>query len=56
MSSHEGRLRWNGHETWYRVVGELGRNSGPSEFHVIGSLKGWDITERLHEAFLQTID
>ena len=23
--------------------------NGPSEFHVIGSLKGWDITDRLHE-------
>ena len=23
--------------------------NGPSEFHVIGSLKGWDITDRLHD-------
>ncbi len=23
MTDHEGRLTWNGHETWYRVVGEL---------------------------------
>ena len=23
--------------------------NGPSEFHVIGSLKHWDITDRLHE-------
>ena len=23
--------------------------NGPSEFHVIGSLKAWDITDRLHE-------
>lgn len=23
MAGHEGRMSWNGHETWYRVVGEL---------------------------------
>ena len=23
--------------------------NGPSEFHVVGSLKTWDITDRLHE-------
>jgi len=23
MTDHQGRLTWNGHETWYRVVGEL---------------------------------
>jgi pimeloyl-ACP methyl ester carboxylesterase len=23
MVGHEGRMRWAGHETWYRVVGEL---------------------------------
>jgi L-proline amide hydrolase len=23
MREHEGRMQWNGHETWYRVVGEL---------------------------------
>ena len=23
--------------------------NGPSEFHVIGSLKDWDISDRLHE-------
>src|SRR5687767_15049290 len=23
MTAREGRMTWNGHETWYRVVGEL---------------------------------
>ncbi len=23
MTDHEGRMEWHGHETWYRVVGEL---------------------------------
>jgi L-proline amide hydrolase len=23
MTDHEGRMEWRGHETWYRVVGEL---------------------------------
>ena len=23
MTQHEGRMRWNGHETWYEVVGDL---------------------------------
>lgn len=23
MADHEGRMAWNGHETWYRIVGEL---------------------------------
>ena len=23
MTEHEGRMTWNGHETWYRVIGEL---------------------------------
>jgi L-proline amide hydrolase len=26
----EGRMRWNGHETWYRVVGELDGESKPT--------------------------
>jgi L-proline amide hydrolase len=30
MQGHEGRMRWNGHETWYRVVGELTPGSGPT--------------------------
>jgi L-proline amide hydrolase len=29
--------------------------NGPSEFHVIGSLKDWDITERLHEIATPTL-
>ena len=29
--------------------------NGPSEFHVIGSLKTWDITERLHEITTPTL-
>jgi L-proline amide hydrolase len=29
--------------------------NGPSEFHVIGTLKGWDITERLHEIEMPTL-
>jgi L-proline amide hydrolase len=29
--------------------------NGPSEFHVIGTLKGWDITERLHEIETPTL-
>ena len=29
--------------------------NGPSEFHVIGSLKGWDITDRLHEIATPTL-
>ena len=24
MAADEGRLQWRGHETWYRVVGDLG--------------------------------
>jgi L-proline amide hydrolase len=29
--------------------------NGPSEFHVVGSLKGWDITDRLHEIDVPTL-
>ena len=29
--------------------------NGPSEFHVIGSLKTWDITDRLHEIRVPTL-
>ena len=29
--------------------------NGPSEFHVVGSLKTWDITERLHEIGTPTL-
>jgi L-proline amide hydrolase len=29
--------------------------NGPSEFHVIGSLKDWDITDRLHEITTPTL-
>jgi L-proline amide hydrolase len=29
--------------------------SGPSEFHVVGSLKTWDITDRLHEIETPTL-
>jgi L-proline amide hydrolase len=29
--------------------------NGPSEFHVIGSLKAWDITDRLHEIATPTL-
>ena len=29
--------------------------NGPSEFHVIGSLKTWDITDRLHEIMTPTL-
>ena len=29
--------------------------NGPSEFHVIGSLKAWDITDRLHEITTPTL-
>jgi len=29
--------------------------NGPSEFHVIGSLAGWDITDRLHEITTPTL-
>lgn len=29
--------------------------NGPSEFHVIGTLKGWDITDRLHEITAPTL-
>jgi L-proline amide hydrolase len=29
--------------------------NGPSEFHVVGSLKGWDITDRLHEIRTRTL-
>ena len=29
--------------------------NGPSEFHVVGSLKGWDITERLGEIDVPTL-
>jgi L-proline amide hydrolase len=29
--------------------------NGPSEFHVIGSLKSWDITDRLHEITAPTL-
>ena len=29
--------------------------NGPSEFHVIGSLKVWDITDRLHEITTPTL-
>jgi L-proline amide hydrolase len=29
--------------------------NGPSEFHVVGSLTGWDITDRLHEITTPTL-
>ena len=29
--------------------------NGPSEFHVVGSLKTWDITDRLHEITTPTL-
>jgi L-proline amide hydrolase len=29
--------------------------NGPSEFHCIGSLKTWDITDRLHEISTPTL-
>jgi L-proline amide hydrolase len=29
--------------------------NGPSEFHVVGSLKGWDITDRLHKIATPTL-
>ena len=29
--------------------------NGPSEFHVVGSLAGWDITDRLHEISTPTL-
>ena len=29
--------------------------NGPSEFHVVGSLKSWDITDRLHEITTPTL-
>jgi L-proline amide hydrolase len=29
--------------------------NGPSEFHCIGSLKTWDITDRLHEITTPTL-
>ena len=29
--------------------------NGPSEFHVVGSLKTWDITERLHQITTPTL-
>jgi L-proline amide hydrolase len=29
--------------------------NGPSEFHVIGSLKSWDITDRVHEITTPTL-
>ena len=29
--------------------------NGPSEFHVVGSLKDWDITDRLHEIATPTL-
>lgn len=29
--------------------------NGPSEFHVVGSLKAWDITDRLHEITTPTL-
>jgi L-proline amide hydrolase len=32
-----------------------GTMNGPSEFHVIGTIKDWDITERLHEIDVPTL-
>ena len=29
----EGRMSWNGHETWYRIVGDL--DSGPTPVIVL---------------------
>jgi L-proline amide hydrolase len=29
--------------------------NGPGEFHVVGSLKSWDITDRLHETTTPTL-
>ena len=30
MTDQEGRMKWRGHETWYRVVGELTPGAGPT--------------------------
>ena len=45
-----------------RCFARLGENpevyhtmNGPSEFHVVGSLKNWDITDRLHEIDVPTL-
>ncbi|HZP71961.1 MAG TPA: proline iminopeptidase-family hydrolase [Gaiellaceae bacterium] len=45
-----------------RTFDQIARNptvynamNGPSEFHVIGSLKDWDITDRLHEIDVPTL-
>src|ERR1700757_4921738 len=37
------------HPTVYHAM------NGPSEFHVVGSLKAWDITDRLHEITTPTL-
>ena len=29
MTDHEGRMEWRGHETWFRVVGELDPGASP---------------------------
>ncbi len=45
-----------------RTFDQIARNpavyhamNGPSEFHVVGSLKHWDITERLHDIDVPTL-
>ncbi len=45
-----------------RTFGQIAANptvyhtmNGPSEFHVVGSLKSWDITDRLHEITTPTL-
>jgi L-proline amide hydrolase len=45
-----------------RTFDQIARNptvyhtmNGPSEFHVVGSLKDWDITDRLHEIDVPTL-
>ena len=45
----EGRMSWNGHETWYRVVGEL--DAGPTPVLVLhgGPGAAHDYTEPIAE-------
>ncbi len=49
MADREARFTWNGHETWYRVVGELGGDSTPVVICHGGPGAAHDYTEPIAE-------
>jgi pimeloyl-ACP methyl ester carboxylesterase len=49
VKADEGFIEVPGGRVWYRSVGESRQERAPSEFTVTGTLKTWDIMDRLGE-------